>query len=62
VRQAHFDVRARWGRPWVDSNITIKKDLPKNYAQLFYEAYTKQKTEFFSSKPSGDFTNDGQHF
>jgi hypothetical protein len=45
---------------WIDSNITIKKDLPKNYAQLFYEAYTKQKTEFFSSKPSGDFTNDGQ--
>jgi hypothetical protein len=45
---------------WLGSNITIKKDLPKNYAQLFYEAYTKQKDEFFSSKPSGDFTNDGQ--
>jgi hypothetical protein len=35
-------------QPWIDSNITFKKDFPKNYAQLFYEAYTKQKTEFFS--------------
>jgi hypothetical protein len=45
---------------WLGSNITIKNDLPKNYAQIFYEAYSKQKDEFFSSKPSGDFTNDGQ--
>lgn len=45
---------------WTGPNITIKKDLPKNFAQLFYEAYTKHKDEFFSSKPSGDFTNDGQ--
>ena len=47
-------------RIWLGPNITIKKDLPKNFAQLFYEAYTKHKDELFPSKPSGDFTNDGQ--
>jgi len=47
---------------WEDMSkgIVISQSLPRNIAQTYYEAYTRQRGFFFPGKPLGDFTNDMQ--